>query len=58
MPSLKRVRFLYLTGAEPFAGGPAEGFSLLVQRVGALLSKENSNWTQVMLRAQEAREGT
>ncbi len=54
--ALKREKFLYLTGAEPFAGGPAASFSLLVQRVEALLSEENTNWTQVMLKAQEARE--
>ncbi len=42
--SLRREKFLFLTGVEPYDG--ANSFPLLVQRVEALLGKENANWTQ------------
>lgn len=42
--SLKREKFFFQTGAEPYDG--ADSFPLLVQRVEALLSKENTGWIQ------------
>jgi len=47
--SLKRERFLFLTGAEPYAG--ADGFPVFVQRVETLLSKENAGWAQSFVKA-------
>ena len=44
--SLKHEKFLYLTKCEPYNGSNA--FKVLVQRVEALISQENSNWTQFM----------
>ena len=42
--TLKHEKYLYLTKAAPYA---AEGrFELLVSRVEAQISKENSTWTQ------------
>lgn len=42
--SLKHEKFLYLTKAEPYQD--EESFSLFVQRVESLISKENSAWSQ------------
>jgi len=42
--SLKHEKFLYLTKVEPYH--EAEPFSLFVQRVEGLISKENSAWSQ------------
>lgn len=42
--SLKHEKFLYLTKAEPYKD--EEPFSLFVQRVESLISKENSAWSQ------------
>ena len=41
--SLKHEKYLYLTGTDPYAG--PDCFSLLVQRVEALISKEHSAWS-------------
>ena len=42
--SLKHEKFLYETRVEPYDG--ADSFPLLVQRVEALISQENSDWSQ------------
>ena len=42
--SLKKEKFLFLTGSDPYSSDPGTKFRLLVQRVEALISKENSNW--------------
>jgi hypothetical protein len=42
--SLKREKFLFLSQTEPYDKNDA--FHLLVQRVEALLSKENTEWAQ------------
>jgi hypothetical protein len=46
--SLKRRNFLFLTQTEPYDKDDA--FHLLVQRVEALLSKENTDWAQSMMK--------
>src|SRR5262245_20196165 len=50
--SLKREKFLFLTQTEPYDKGDA--FHLLVQRVEALLSKENTEWLQSMMKPAKA----
>jgi hypothetical protein len=47
--ALKTEKFLFLTQTQPYDKGDA--FHLLVQRVEALLSKENTEWTQSMMTA-------
>lgn len=42
--SLEKERFLFLTKTEPYDG--VDAFSAFVQRVEALLSKENTGWVQ------------
>jgi hypothetical protein len=42
--SLKHEKFLFLTKAEPYH--QENYFSLFVQRVESLISKENSSWSQ------------
>lgn len=44
--SLKHEKFLFLTKTEPY--NVDEPFSLFVQRVESLISKEHSNWAQYM----------
>jgi hypothetical protein len=46
--SLRREKFLFLTQTDPYDKDDA--FHLLVQRVEALLSKENTEWTQSMMK--------
>lgn len=46
--SLKKEKFLFQTGVEPYNGETA--FALLVQRVETLVSKENTNWAQYMMK--------
>ena len=46
--SLRREKFLFLTQTEPYDKDNA--FHLLVQRVEALLSKENADWAQSMMK--------
>jgi Protein of unknown function (DUF4231) len=50
--SLKKERVLFLTQTEPYDKGDA--FHLLVQRVEALLSKENTEWLQSMMKPAKA----
>lgn len=46
--ALKREKFLYQTQVDPYNIAAPEAFRLLVQRVEAILSKENAKWTQYM----------
>jgi hypothetical protein len=48
--SLKKEKFLFLTATEPYADERA--FSVLVQRVEALISKENTDWAQYIAKAE------
>ena len=50
--SLTREKFLFLTQTEPYDKDDA--FHLLVQRVEALLSKENADWAQSMMKPPKA----
>lgn len=52
--SLKKEKFMFQTGTEPYDGDDA--FQLLVQRVETLVSKENTNWAQYMMRPEEEKE--
>jgi len=49
--SLKKEKFMYQTGIEPYEVDDA--FTLLVQRVETLISKENTNWAQYMMKLDE-----
>ena len=49
--SLRREKFLYLSQTEPYDKNDA--FHLLVQRVEALLSKENTEWAQSTMKPPE-----
>ena len=49
--SLKKEKFMFQTNVEPYNGDDA--FQLLVQRVETLVSKENTNWAQYMMKPQE-----
>jgi len=53
--SLKHEKFLFLTAAEPYRD--ARAFELFVLRIEALISKENSAWSQNMVSATEKAEG-
>ena len=44
--SLKHEKFIYLTRTDPYDGENA--FTLLVERVETLISKENTNWSRRM----------
>lgn len=46
--SLKKEKFLFQTQVEPYDSEDA--FHLLVQRVETLVSKENTNWAQYMMK--------
>jgi Protein of unknown function (DUF4231) len=50
--SLRREKFLFLTQTDPYDKDDA--FHLLVQRVEALLSKENTEWTQSTVKPPKA----
>src|SRR5207237_7632201 len=45
--SLRKEKFLFLTQTDPYDKDDA--FHLLVQRVEALLTKENADWAQSMM---------
>ena len=51
--SMKKLKFLFLTGAEPFNQDPARSYDLLVQRVEALVSKETAHWAHQRLKPTE-----
>jgi hypothetical protein len=46
--ALKTEKFLFLTQTQPY--DKEDAFHLLVQRVEALLSKENSEWLQALMK--------
>ncbi|HKJ02510.1 MAG TPA: DUF4231 domain-containing protein [Longimicrobiales bacterium] len=52
--SLKKEKFFFLTASAPFDGDPSESFQLLVQRVEALISTENTTWAQHMTKPRQA----
>jgi Protein of unknown function (DUF4231) len=49
--SLRKEKFLFLTQTDPYDKDDA--FHLLVQRVEGLLSKENTDWAQSMVKPPE-----
>lgn len=51
--SLRHEKFLYLTCSEPY--NIENAFSLLVNRVETLISKENTNWAQYMRKTDNAK---
>jgi uncharacterized protein DUF4231 len=50
--SLKKEKFLFLTQTDPYDKDDA--FHLLVERVEALLSKENTEWLQSVMKPSKA----
>src|SRR6058998_1988739 len=50
--SLRKEKFLFLTQTDPYDKDDA--FRLLVQRIEALLSKENTEWVQSIMKAPKA----
>lgn len=46
--SLKKEKYLYVTQTEPYH--EPDRFGLLVQRIETLVSKENTNWAQYMMK--------
>lgn len=56
--SLKKEKYLFLTSSEPYDDADeAARLQLLVQRVETLISKENTNWAQYMMRQKEEKHG-
>ena len=53
--SLRKEKFLFLTQTEPYDKDDA--FHRFVQRVEALLSKENTEWAQPMMKPPKAEKG-
>lgn len=51
--SLKKEKYLFLTKTEPYNANDDETLALLVQRVETLVSKENTNWAQYMMKPKE-----
>lgn len=51
--SLKKEQFMFQATVEPYDGDNA--FSLLVQRVETLISKEHTNWAQYIMKPDEER---
>lgn len=52
--ALKKERFLFLTKSDPYVAG--DGFSMFVQKVETLLSKENTNWVQSFVKPEQVNE--
>lgn len=48
--SLKKEQYLFLTKTDPYNVG--DGFSMFVQKVETLISKENTNWSQSFVKAE------
>ena len=46
--SLKKEKYLFLTKVEPY--NISDSLSILVQRVETLVSQENTNWAQYMMK--------
>ena len=55
--SLKKEKFLFLTGSEPYSSDPATKIQLLVRRVETLISKENTDWAQYMTQSRQEKKG-
>ena len=55
--TLKKEKFLFLTGSDPFDRTPNENYKLLVRRVENLVSEENTSWTQSMQGSDEGSNG-
>ena len=55
--SLRKERYMFLTKTEPYNGDEAGAFAFLVQRVETLVSKENTNWAQYMMKPTEEHNG-
>ena len=51
--SLKKESFLFNTRVEPY--NTDDAFQLLVQRVETLVSKENTNWAQYMMKPEQSK---
>lgn len=49
--SLKHEKYMYLTHSGPYK--ETTNFNLLVERVESLISKENSNWTQIIVQQEK-----
>ena len=49
--SLKKEQFLFLTKADPYSVG--DGFSMFVQKIETLISKETTNWSQTFVKAEQ-----
>jgi hypothetical protein len=49
--SLKKEKYRYLTNVTPYGG--EDSFTLLVERVEGLISKENTDWAQQLQNAKE-----
>lgn len=56
--SLKKEKYLFLTASEPYDQEADERFALLVQRVETLVSKENTNWAQYMMKPRDDGDST
>jgi hypothetical protein len=54
--SLKKEKFMFLTRTAPYGGNDA--FTLLVQRAETLISKENTNWAQYMMKPKKEDESS
>ncbi len=55
--TLKKEKFLFLTGSDPFDRTPDENYGLLVRRVENLVSEENTSWAQNMMKGSEGSDG-
>jgi hypothetical protein len=53
--SLKKEQFLFLTKANPYNAGDI--FSMFVQTVETLISKENINWSQSAVKQEQGKQG-
>ena len=51
--SLKKERYLYLTATKPYDGDEAARLQLLVRRVEALVSQENTEWAESLMQPKE-----
>jgi hypothetical protein len=51
--SLRKEKYLFLTCTEPYNESAEGNLALLVQRVESMVSKENTNWAQYMMKSKE-----
>ncbi len=52
--AIKQEQYLFLTQSGPYKN--TDAFALLVERVEGLISKENSNWKQIVVREDKGAE--